>query len=151
METLLNKLWLYNNWANQLLMNSIQQQTGDIPYKTMHLLSHIMNAQVVWLERIKGLRNSVGIWDDHDLESCRKMHEQASLGIKEVLMLRSASLQQTIFYTNSNGVAYETQLDDILMQIFNHGTYHRGQIAQDLRINALDPIGTDYIAFVRSH
>lgn len=149
MEPLFNKLWLYNDWANKSLIHSIRLQTGDIPYKTMHLLSHIMNAQLVWMERIKGVQTSVGIWDDHDLDTCAKMHEKASAGIKEEIVDRTAELQQIIRYTSSKGIAFENQMDDILMQIFNHGTYHRGQIAQDLRINAMEPIGTDYIAFLR--
>jgi uncharacterized damage-inducible protein DinB len=149
METLLNKLWLYNDWANKSLINSLELRVTEIPGKSMHLLSHIMNAQIIWIDRITGTRSSVGVWDDHDLETCKNMHARASAQIKQEIENRESDQQQTIEYVNSRGLHFENQFDDILLHIFNHGTYHRAQIAQDLRINELDPIGTDYIAFVR--
>jgi uncharacterized damage-inducible protein DinB len=33
--------------------------------------------------------------------------------------------------------------------VFNHGTYHRAQVARDLRQHNLEPINTDFIFYVR--
>ena len=41
-------------------------------------------------------------------------------------------------------------MEDILIQVFNHGTYHRAQVAKDLRGNGLAPVNTDYITYVRA-
>jgi uncharacterized damage-inducible protein DinB len=38
---------------------------------------------------------------------------------------------------------------DMLLQVFTHGGYHRGQIAMEMRKAGLEPINTDYINFVR--
>jgi uncharacterized damage-inducible protein DinB len=40
-------------------------------------------------------------------------------------------------------------VEDILLQIFLHGTYHRGQVALLLRQGEATPAPTDYIAYVR--
>jgi uncharacterized damage-inducible protein DinB len=150
MEIILNKLWQYNDWANTSLLSSLEQQGTALPGTSLHLISHIMNAQMIWLNRIRGLPQQYGVWDDHDLHTCRNMHEEASPLLKQEIANHAAELQKIIHYTNTRGISYENKLDDIFLQIFNHGTYHRAQIAQNSRINAQEPINTDYINFARS-
>lgn len=151
MKTLFNKLWQYNDWANKSLIDSMSQQEVLLSGKSLQLLSHIMNAQLIWIERIKGIKPKLGVWDEHDLNTCRRLHQLASGQIKEEIENRESDWQEIIRYCNSLGQHFETQLDDILIHVFNHGTYHRAQIAQDLRINELAPIGTDYIVFARKN
>jgi uncharacterized damage-inducible protein DinB len=151
MDNHLHKLWLYNDWANITLLDSLllQQKHFTIPPKTIKLFSHMMTAQTIWLERLKRVKPSIGVWEAFDLETCKHMHELSSAGIKQLLAQPELELQQTFAYTNTQGDSFENQIEDILLHIFNHGTYHRGQIAQDLRLNGLEPINTDYISFVR--
>lgn len=151
MEAIFDKLWLYNDRANISLLDSLEKQrhTQNLPSKSLRLLSHIVNTQMIWLGRIREIPASVGVWEEHDLETCKKMHQQASIQIKKEIDSRIAMLQQTVKYKTTKGVPYEDHIDDILLHLFNHGTYHRGQIAQDLRLNGLEPINTDYITFLR--
>ena len=151
MKTFFNKLWQYNDWANLSLIDSMAQQEEVLPHKSLQLLSHIMNAQLIWIERIKGVISKHGVWDEHDLATCRKLHLLSSEQIQAEIENRKTDWQETILYSNSLGQHFETQLDDILLHVFNHGTYHRAQIAQALRINELTPLGTDYITFARKN
>lgn len=151
MEPIFDKLWLYNDRANISLLNSLekQQHTQELPAKSLRLLSHIMNTQMIWLGRIRKIPASVCVWDEHDLETCKTMHLQTSTGIKTEIDSHIDMLQQTVKYKTTKGLPYEDHIDDILFHLFNHGTYHRGQIALDLRLNGLEPINTDYITFLR--
>ena len=54
-----------------------------------------------------------------------------------------------IKYRISTGDYYETSVFDILLHVFNHGTYHRGQIAKEMKLHNIEPVNTDYIQFVR--
>ncbi len=77
------------------------------------------------------------------------MHEST---FERLLALADSShkdLHAIITYNNTKGDTFTTSLEDILIQVFNHGTYHRAQIAHDLRHNSLEPVNTDYITFVR--
>jgi uncharacterized damage-inducible protein DinB len=58
-------------------------------------------------------------------------------------------LDAKIEYANSQGRVFQNSLFDILFQVLNHATYHRGQIAMEMRKNELQPANTDYINFVR--
>jgi len=148
MDASLNKLSLYNDWANQLLLENFAQQAEKIPATSMRLLSHLVNTQVVWLSRIKGEKPEFTAWDEHPLEVCKEMHQQ-SFSVLQTLVTAEDNGEAIITYTNFQGIKFENSVNDILLQVLNHGTYHRAQIAQDMRKNGLEPVNTDYITFVR--
>ena len=148
MNTYLNKLSLYNDWANHLLLEHFKLHEKEIPATSLRFLSHIFNTQSIWLSRIKGEQACVSTWDVHELFTGKEMHEQSSAGLKTFHTVGSDSSRIIVYY-NTKGLKFETSLNDILIHVYNHGTYHRAQIAQDMRINGLEPINTDYITFVR--
>ena len=145
----LEQLWLYNNWANEILFKTFETYGDQTPASCLRLLSHIINAQSTWLNRINGEKQVVGLWDVHDLAGCRTWHAETSQGLKGAMEQHADDLDIQIEYSNSQGRVFRNSLFDILFQVFNHATYHRGQIAMELRKNELKPVNTDYINFVR--
>jgi uncharacterized damage-inducible protein DinB len=145
----LEQLWLYNNWANEILFKTFEAYGDQMPASCLRLLSHIVNAQSTWLSRINGEKQVVGLWDVHDLAGCRKWHAETSQGLKAAMEQHADDLDTKIEYANSQGRVFQNSLFDILFQVFNHATYHRGQIAMEMRKNELQPVNTDYINFVR--
>ena len=104
---------------------------------------------MIWLSRIKEESPTIGVWDDHNLDECKQLHYQTSIHLQDAAQHSSKVLEKKIHFSNTKGIHFETSLHDILLHIFNHSTYHRAQIAQDMRRNGLEPINTDYITFVR--
>jgi uncharacterized damage-inducible protein DinB len=147
--TTLEKLAAYNLWANETLLKGLEEIGDPVPASTLHLLSHICNAQVIWLRRIENMVNTNGVFDEHTLTQCRDMLGNSSDQLLELAAMPIAGLEKVICYTNSKGEAFETSVEDILIHVFNHSTYHRAQVARDLRQNALTPVNTDYITYVR--
>lgn len=143
------QLWQYNDWANKLLLNTLKVYENTLPPSCLRLLSHIVNAQLTWLSRINGEPSPVGIWDEHTLSVCEKYHILSSEELQNKVENYKHDEMQPIRYTNTKGEIFENSLQDILIHIFNHGTYHRAQIATEMRINGLDPVNTDFITFVR--
>jgi uncharacterized damage-inducible protein DinB len=148
-RNILHQLWHYNDLANTRLLDGFEKNGEVVPASSLRLLSHIMNAQAVWLSRIKGEPQPVSVWAEHNLVTCRQMHTAASIGLGEVVDQYGADPQHPVSYVNSRGEAFQNSVLDILLQVFNHGTYHRGQIAMDFRQHGLEPVFTDYIGFVR--
>jgi uncharacterized damage-inducible protein DinB len=143
----IKRLWEYNNWANNLLFESFAVSTETIPASCMRLLSHIVNVQSIWLHRMKGEKQTLGAWEEQGLEACKSWHEQTSAGLNAIILDYSPDLIFKIEYRNLQGQLFQKSIADILLHVFNHGTYHRAQIAQDMRRNGLEPISTDYIIF----
>ncbi|SEN87758.1 Uncharacterized damage-inducible protein DinB (forms a four-helix bundle) [bacterium A37T11] len=146
-DQLLVKLWKYNDWANRSLFSQFGEDGFCVSADSLRLLSHIVNTQWAWLGRINAEKSVLGAWEIHELNRCVEIHQFSSEGLKAHLDQDSES---TITYTNFQGVTYTNSIQDILIHVFNHGSYHRAQIARDLRENGLVPINTDYITFVRS-
>lgn len=147
---LFGQLWEYNHWANETLLARLGELSDRLPATTLRLMSHIVNAQSVWLQRLNGEPLVVGVWDEHDLETCRRMNAETMQGIREVMERFGEDLSVMVSYTTTTGTPFVTSMRDILLQVFNHGPYHRAQIAMDLRQRGLEPVNTDYIIFVRS-
>jgi uncharacterized damage-inducible protein DinB len=148
METLY-QLWKYNNWANQRLFDTFSKYGDAMPASCKRLLNHIMNTQSVWQTRLTGEKQAVGVWQEMSLEECKSLHEQASAGLKSVLDKNAGDLSVKIDYVNTAGNHYRNSIHEIALHMLNHGTYHRAQIALEMRKKGLEPVITDYIVFVR--
>ncbi len=57
----------------------------------------------------------------------------------------------TIAYTNQWDESFESKRFDILVHLFTHAHYHRGQIAASVRRAGGKPAATDFIFGVRQH
>jgi uncharacterized damage-inducible protein DinB len=112
------------------------------------LFSHIVNAQTRWISRINGTTPSFGVWQLHDLETCRILLEESANGLTQLEQMENIG-DQIIKYSTTTDVHFETSIADILLHVFNHGTYHRAQIAKEMKQHNIQPVSTDYIQFVR--
>ena len=116
----------------------------------VHLFSHVLNAQAIWIARITGTRSPVKVFQYHELDALRRLHEQTCPKLVELVQQADeAELARIIEYTNTQGKAYATPVGEILTHCFNHATYHRAQVALAIRGASLEPVNTDYITWVR--
>lgn len=149
---MLQKFCAYNNWANSLLLDSLAEvftiRAVIVPNHCMTLLSHIANAQVIWTCRMLGSIPGVSVWQLHDLDTCSTLLGKSAKELAEIVKDRTLH-DHIVKYNVSTGEPFATAVADILLHLFNHGTYHRSQIAKEMRAQGLDPINTDYIRFVR--
>lgn len=113
----------------------------------LRLVSHILNAQHIWLSRIAGTVPQWGVWQEHDLVECRDLL-QGNFHLIRTL-LADVDLAQAVTYQNSLGETFTNSIGDILFHLINHGTYHRAQVATQIRSMGLEPISTDYIFYKR--
>jgi uncharacterized damage-inducible protein DinB len=143
-------LWEYTQWANDIVVMTLEKYGTETPAFSLRLISHIVNAQCVWLSRIIGQQAPTAIWEEHDLERIKQLNSESLRGLKAVLDEQGGNLDAIVVYKNSSGIAFENSILDILLQVFTHGGYHRAQIAVDLRQKGLEPVNTDYISWLRA-
>ena len=145
---MLKQFCKYNNWANSLLLDALKTNSHSLPESCIILFSHIVNAQKIWVCRISGIAPNVAVWQVNDLEICSMLLEESSNALSKIEYLEAAD-SPIIKYTTSTAGYFETSVNDILMHVFNHGTYHRAQIAKEMKLHNINPVNTDYIQFVR--
>ena len=145
----LRKEFTYNAWANQEVLGAVRAAGGENT-RSLQLMSHILAAERVWLERLRQVPQSVPVWPQPDVAWCES--EAAALGRlwHEYLELATAGdISQTISYKNSKGESWTSAIVDVLTHVVMHSAYHRGQIASHMRSLGQTPAYTDFIHGVR--
>jgi uncharacterized damage-inducible protein DinB len=114
------------------------------------LLAHLLAAQQVWLARCKGENFIGGIWPDWKADSFVRTIEDNSKGWLDYLgTLRPADFDKSVSYRNLSGEGFENKLGDILAHTVNHGTHHRAQAGQYLKLSGTELPFTDFIVYLR--
>lgn len=142
------KLYQYNAWANNRVLNALtrQQMASE---KVLSIMGHIVAAQFLWLHRIKGLPPAdVKLWGEYTLQQLVQMAEDVGRLWLEFIE-GTADFNRELTYLNYTGDPYINNVEMIMIHLVNHSTYHRGQIALLLRQEKLEPVNTDFITYDR--
>jgi uncharacterized damage-inducible protein DinB len=155
----LRRQFAYDEWANREVLNAIRAagdanpgdaNPGDANQRSLQLVSHILAAELVWLERLKGQPQSVPVWPQPDLAQCEA--QAAKLGgqwLEFLDLITAGDVSQSISYRNSQGEEWTNTIVDVLTHVVMHSAYHRGQIATHMRATGQTPAYTDFIHGVR--
>jgi uncharacterized damage-inducible protein DinB len=154
----LRRLFAYNRWATGKLLDAAEgataeqliQPLGSSFGTLLGTLQHMVGAEWVWLERFNGrspaaFANSDGLTT---IAAVRRRWDEISAGLEAVIS-QAMDLDRAVAYRTFKGDPFEQPLGDLLQHVFNHGTYHRGQVAMSLRLLCLPAPSTDLVAFQR--
>jgi len=147
MKDFFKELFDYTHRYNLELATVFTHRADKTSEKAIQLFSHMLNAHHVWNNRIDLKQPAYGIWQVHpvnEFESIAQTNYKQSMAI-----LDKHDLNETIHYSNSKGQPFNNTARDILFQVINHSTYHRGQIATEFKLHGIDPLMTDYIFYKR--
>jgi uncharacterized damage-inducible protein DinB len=147
LSTLLERLVDYDVWANGETLQSLKQ--GTTPARSLRWIGHIIGAEFLWLARMHGRPSDLAVWPDLTVKECEARMRQLPRGLGEALQELSQTPNRPVGYTNSKGEPWTNTVEEILTHVVIHSTYHRGQIASDLRNAGLEPAYTDYIHALR--
>ena len=148
----------YHIWANNKVLQQLQTVTteewnkelgGSFP--SIHLLcKHLISADYRWLQRWKGVPIAA-IPETFVFESCDQLiavwqpmlaeMKNVSVGFFE----RGA--EQPVNFTTAKGDHFAMPFWQTFYHTVNHGTYHRGQITNMLRMLNKQPVATDMFLF----
>jgi len=153
-------LFQFNAWANHRTMGACdsvnaeaftKHLTGSFP-SVRDTLVHIMAVERIWLDRW------LGTWDGSFLRADSFPDVAAVRGkwarIEDDLLhyvngLKDDDVNRIVLHKNSQGAEFRMPLWQLLQHLVNHGTYHRGQITNQLREVGGTPLATDLVAFYR--
>jgi uncharacterized damage-inducible protein DinB len=144
----LQQLFAHQRWADEQTFASLQQpETTDV---VRNRFMHIVAAEHVWLQRLRGEPAKVAVWPEFTTDGCRQLMAQNHRAFDALLQAADdAALARLVPYQDSAGQSFRDSAADILLHVALHGSWHRGQIAVLLRQAGAQPAPTDYIAFVR--
>lgn len=162
MKMLLSQFAAYNLWANSLLASRIQPlpqavQTQPINSSFLGLqatLLHMWDAESIWWQRMKLqeqiVRPSENFTGDGDA-AIKGLLAQSKQWADWVQAAHEHMLEHQFIYRNSKRETFKQPMHQVLLHLFNHDTYHRGQLVTMLRQLEVTPIPqTDFIVWSRS-
>ncbi|HEY0897298.1 MAG TPA: DinB family protein [Sphingobacteriaceae bacterium] len=142
---MLDALLKYTEIADRRVIDAMTAASPS--EKALYLFSHILNAQHIWARRVLGEPPLYGVSELHPMEQFPAI---SSGNISDLWKVRSTIPgDRTVRYITSLGESFENTAADILYHVINHSTYHRAQIATDLRQSGIEPPVTDYIILKR--
>jgi len=112
------------------------------------LMSHIVSAHQIWLERISDQRMSVKVFA---VRPYAELLEQIELNkVMTSKILSERSLSDSISYVNTKRQRFSNTIKEMFLHLFNHSSYHRGQINQLLVAEGKLAMVSDYIVYNRT-
>ncbi len=147
------RMFAYDDWANRECLAAMRA-ANSFPADALGRLAHILSAQKLWLERILKHPQSMPVWPSSTLDNCAALVDETSSAWRNYLarvanQFAPGSLDDKVEYRNSKGELWSSRVEDILTHVLFHSTYHRGQIALQMRASGMEPAYTDFIHAVR--
>ncbi len=141
----------YDTYANRLILKAMKD--NGITEKSRSLLAHILSAQQIWLKRFKG-ESTAGciLWPDWTADTFETIITENDHNWTSFLsgFSENMNFQDRMEYKDTKGNPYSNAMADVLTHVINHGTHHRAQISQHLKLNGAETVPvTDYIFYVR--
>ena len=135
-------------WADERVLVSLRQP--GVPQRALDLYAHVLGAEHVWLTRLEQRPRTVAVWPVMSLNECAQLADENTRAFRAyVERLTSDDLRRIVHYRNSAGDEFDNAVEDILVHVAMHGSYHRGQVSLLVRDAGAEPQPTDYIAFMR--
>jgi uncharacterized damage-inducible protein DinB len=137
-------------WSDKEVIRSLKDQSTLAP-RALQTLAHVVAAEKVWLCRIMNQPElAPPVWAALSLDECEAMGAANAAALRQLVDPPDPGrMQKIISYVSSRGDRFENTLEDILLHVCMHGSYHRGQIAALVRAGGGVPINTDYITYRR--
>ena len=161
MKELLMQLAAYNSWANTKMLEFInglpeekQQQELQSSFKSLYAtVLHMWDAESAWWQRMK-MQERIILPSENFSGSMQDVStglmQQNKLWLDWVNNATEPALDHVFQYYNSKKEHFKQPVWQVMLHVFNHDTYHRGQLVTMLRQLGTEKIPpTDFVVWVR--
>lgn len=159
MKAYMLQQYSYHMWANQQVIRHVESLPAEVFLSEVNLgfnsvaeaLAHILAVDEIWFERLKG-KSPAGLVT-RSFASVRQAGESLRELQQENLdyLEQQEDFDRIVVYKSIKGEPFQNTITEILQQVVNHGTYHRGNITTILRAQGFKGAVTDYVAFLRAN
>lgn len=162
----------YNQWMNQKIYQvaqqlgneKIQQDQGAFFGSLFGTLNHIYVADIIWLRRFaQHAKNYQSLNQLPELSSYTKLNQTVANDLESLNKLRQEldniiinwcqeidpeDLEDNLSYIDTQGNSYQKNFGQLIHNLFNHQTHHRGQVSTLISQQGLDLGVTDLLEII---
>jgi uncharacterized damage-inducible protein DinB len=162
MKQLLQQYAAYNLWANKIFVEKAASLSAEELHKEVNssfssiykTFMHMTDVESIWWQRLK-LQEHVeapGKTFEGDFSELSELLIQFSTQWSDwVNNTNEANITHVFAYQNSKKEQFKQPVYELLLQLFNHQSYHRGQLVTLFRQGGMEKIpATDFIVFTRT-
>ncbi|MGI8581135.1 MAG: DinB family protein [Chitinophagaceae bacterium] len=160
MKQLLQQYAAYNVWANKKIIETANLLSEEQINKEIvssfpsvyNTILHLLEVENVWWERLKLVEHTTlsGWFTGSFDELSKKLLELSQQWHNWLQQTNEVNISHVFAYQNSKKEHFKQPVYEMLLHLFNHQTFHRGQIVTMFRQLGLDKIPpTDFIVFSR--
>ncbi|MBI2724007.1 MAG: hypothetical protein HYX50_02995 [Chloroflexi bacterium] len=151
------RLVAFNQWADERILNAVAGLTPEQYAQVRNQLAHMLGTQVWW----HGNLTHQPVPDDQlrstttaavaTIQSAREAYARAHQHLSDyAAALTDEGWRHSEKWWAQWGVDQELAAGDVLMQVVNHGTQHRSEIAVITSLHGQSPGDLDYLNFLRA-
>jgi uncharacterized damage-inducible protein DinB len=143
----LTKLIAHLAWADDRVLAALRATAPDP--SCLEVFAHVLAAEHVARPAARARHRATPCGRRSRWRVRRSRAGEPARAHRHVAALGPADPPRGVTYKNSAGQEFTSSVEDILLHVCLHGSYHRGQIAWALRRGGGVPMPTDYIAMTR--
>jgi uncharacterized damage-inducible protein DinB len=159
METI-RKLVRYKAWADELLFAEVARMPAEalvapqpiVFGNLLRTLNHVLAMDFVWQSHLLGRPHGLTTRNPADCPPLDEIaRRQAAIDrwyVDYTQTLDAAAFDEAVAFVFIGGGPGRMTRADILVHVVNHGTYHRGHVAQIMRPLQPPPV-SDYPVFLK--
>lgn len=162
MKELLSHYAAYNLWANKAMTEAIlemdeqlHQQIVKSSFPNLYAtVLHMWDAESAWWQRMEG-HTKIMIpsrqFNPTMKEAINGLLQQSTDWKQWADQCTEEELKREFDYKNIKGQPFRSAVWQVVQHLFNHGTYHRGQLVTMMReLGATEIPQTDFIHYMRT-
>ena len=159
MKEILLQYAQYNYWANKKIADVIitlptEETDGTVvsSFNSLRLtLHHMLTTEEAWYQRIRLSEQIILASETAAVdEILQSLLEQSKTFVAFVEKSSETSLKHVFWYRNFKKEQFKQPVHEVLLHLFNHQSYHGGQLVTILNQLGVKPIpATDYIVWSR--
>lgn len=130
------KQFEFEYWSNGTVLKALRslKEKDD---RAVLLFSHLLSSHCMWLCRVNKTDFTCTLFQERKLDECEQLMKENLEGWKKYLSDKSVEdLEQQIEFMaawETNPSKRKMSIEDALIHIINHSSYHRGQIIASIK------------------
>jgi uncharacterized damage-inducible protein DinB len=130
------KQFEFEFWSNGTILKALRHLKAKDD-RAMLLFSHLLSSHSMWLSRVNKTDFTCTLFQERTLDECEVLMQQNADGWKKYLSDKATiDLQTPIEFMaawEANPSKRRITIEDALIHIINHSSYHRGQIIASIK------------------